>query len=131
MSCRQAFDLAWACNSLGGQWNSVYRYGAMRSCSEQWDDFWFCMRTKNYATDAKADAVRAHYRDKEHAKYGPGKPSSEDIWEARTAKVPPGSTFTQSMDAPTVSDDEWREMETERRRHIRQGLGFDKAAASS
>lgn len=38
ISCRTAFDQAWACNGFGGQWNAVYRYGSMRSCSEQWDD---------------------------------------------------------------------------------------------
>ncbi|POR32298.1 Early meiotic induction protein 1 [Tolypocladium paradoxum] len=128
MSCRQAFDLAWSCNSLGGQFNSVYRYGSMRSCSEHWDDFWFCMRTKSYAGDLKENMIRAHYRDKDHAKYGPGRPSSEDVWESRGQRVQPGTAFAEPVDAPVVSDDEWRKMETERRRGVRQGLGYDKAS---
>ncbi|KAK7228954.1 hypothetical protein V2G26_001124 [Clonostachys chloroleuca] len=90
MSCRQAFDLAWSCNSLGGQWNAVYRHGEMRSCSDHWDDFWFCMRTKSHTGQAKADAVRQHYRNKEHAKYyAPGRHSSEDVWESRPERLPP------------------------------------------
>ncbi|KAM0440770.1 hypothetical protein ACHAPT_000071 [Fusarium lateritium] len=98
MSCRQAFDQAWACNSMGGQWNAVYRYGEMRSCSEHWDDFWFCMRTKGYSPEMREKAVREHYRAKEFVKYGPGKPSSEDVWESREEKVPEGSTFNQPIE---------------------------------
>ncbi|KAH6900118.1 hypothetical protein B0T10DRAFT_452647 [Thelonectria olida] len=98
MSCRQAFDQAWACNSMGGQWNAVYRYGEMRSCSEHWDDFWFCMRTKSYGPEMRAKAVQAHYRNKEYAKYGTDKPSSEDIWQSRDEKVEPGSVFTEPIE---------------------------------
>jgi hypothetical protein len=130
MSCRQAFDLAWQCNSLGGQWNAVYRYGSMRSCSENWDDFWFCMRTKSYSADMRERAIKEHYRAKEVAKYGSGKPSSEDIWEARTTKVEPGSTFAESFGAPKVDDEEWRRQESERRQQIRDGLGFNDKPSS-
>ncbi|PNY27789.1 Early meiotic induction protein 1 [Tolypocladium capitatum] len=129
MSCRQAFDLAWSCNSLGGQFNSVYRYGSMRSCSEHWDDFWFCMRTRSYTDDLKENMIRAHYRDKDHRKYGPGRPSSEDVWESRGQKMRPGTAFAETVDAPVVSDDEWRKTETERRRGVRQGLGYDNKAS--
>lgn len=116
MSCRQAFDLAWSCNSLGGQFNAVYRYGEMRSCSEHWDDFWFCMRTKSHTGALKENMVRAHYREKEHRKYGPGKPSSEDVWEARAERVPPGTAFIGSIEPPALSDDEWRSAGSDRRR---------------
>lgn len=130
MSCRQAFDLAWSCNSLGGQWNAVYRQGEMRSCSQHWDDFWFCMRTKSHTGETKARAVRQHYRNKEHAKYyAPGMRSSEDIWEVREEKLPWGTTFAQPIDGPNVDDDEWRKQESERRRGIREGLGYDKASS--
>jgi hypothetical protein len=128
MSCRQAFDQAWQCNSLGGQWNAVYRYGSMRSCSEQWDDFWFCMRTKSYSAEMKARAIQEHYRNKEHNKYYvPGRPSSEDVWESRTEMVPPGTAFTATMDLPQMDDEEYRRMETERRQKIRDGLGYNKS----
>ncbi len=127
MSCRQAFDLAWSCNGVGGQWNAVYRYGEMRSCSEQWNDFWFCMRLKSYSGPVKDEMVRTHYRNKEHAKYyEQGKPNSEDIWEARQAKATPDSVFTEGIEPPTVGDEEWREQESERRSKIRSGLGYDK-----
>lgn len=129
MSCRQAFDLAWACNSLGGQFNSVYRYGSMRSCSEQWDDFWFCMRTKSYTGELKENMIREHYRNKEHAKYGPSKPSSEDIWESRARKVSPGSAFSEPVDEPVVDDHEWRKREAQRRREVRRGLGYEGVAS--
>ncbi|KPM39451.1 hypothetical protein AK830_g7116 [Neonectria ditissima] len=98
MSCRQAFDQAWACNSMGGQWNAVYRYGEMRSCSENWDDFWFCMRIKSYSPEMREKAIRTHYRNKEYAKYGPSKPSSENIWQSRDDKVEPGTVFTEPIE---------------------------------
>ncbi len=53
MSCRQAFDAAFYCQSLGGQFNNLYRYGGIRSCSENWRDFWFCMRMKSYKDKEK------------------------------------------------------------------------------
>lgn len=131
MSCRQAFDLAWSCNSLGGQWNAVYRHGEMRSCSEHWDDFWFCMRMKSATGPVKEEAVRQYYRNKEYAKYyAPGRASSEDIWQPREQKLPPGAAFSQSIDVPEVSDEEWRKQENERRKEIRQGLGLDKASSN-
>lgn len=129
MSCRQAFDLAWSCNSLGGQWNAVYRHGEMRSCSDHWDDFWFCMRTKSHTGQAKADAVRQHYRNKEHAKYyAPGRHSSEDVWESRPERLPPGVAFSQGFHT-NVNDDEWRKQESERRNQIRKDLGFANPSA--
>ncbi|EGR52072.1 uncharacterized protein TRIREDRAFT_55224 [Trichoderma reesei QM6a] len=127
MSCRQAFDLAWSCNSLGGQWNAVYRHGEMRSCSHLWDDFWFCMRTKSYSGPLKERAIRDHYRRKEYEKYyAPGARSSEDVWEARERKVEPGTAFAEAVEIATVDDDEWRKLEEERRKKIRQDLGFEK-----
>ncbi|KAI9158393.1 Early meiotic induction protein 1 [Paramyrothecium foliicola] len=126
MSCRQAFDLAWQCNSIGGQWNAVYRYGSMRSCSEQWNDFWFCMRTKSYSAEMKERLIKEHYRNKEHAKYyTPGRPSSEDVWESRTEMVDSGTVFKEPLDAPKLDDDEWRRLESERRQKIRDGLGYN------
>ncbi|KAG5978114.1 hypothetical protein E4U55_006398 [Claviceps digitariae] len=99
MSCRQAFDMAWSCNGLGGQFNAVYRYGNMRSCSEHWDDFWFCMRTRAHTGQLKANMIKTHYRNKEYRKYGQDKPSSEDIWERRREKLPPGSAFSDPLPA--------------------------------
>jgi hypothetical protein len=57
MSCRQAFDAAFYCQSFGGQFNNLYRYGGIRSCSENWKDFWFCMRTKSYTPERKESAL--------------------------------------------------------------------------
>lgn len=89
------------------------------------------MRTKSYTGESKARAVRQYYRNKEHAKYhAPGKPSSEDIWEARSEKLPYGSAFSEAIDGPSIDDNEWRQQESERRRGIRADLGFDKSQES-
>ncbi|PGG98133.1 hypothetical protein GX51_06982 [Blastomyces parvus] len=85
MSCRSAFDYAFFCQSFGGQWVNVYRYGELRSCSEHWSDFWFCMRTRSYSEEEKAKMVSDRYR-KKAVKYKTG-PSSEDVWDVRTEPI--------------------------------------------
>jgi hypothetical protein len=85
MSCRQAFDDAFYCQSLGGQFNHVYRYGELRSCSEHWSQFWFCMRTRSKGEETKRREIEEWYRKREE-KYRVG-PSSEDVWEEREEKV--------------------------------------------
>ncbi|KAI1127974.1 hypothetical protein F5Y10DRAFT_182944 [Nemania abortiva] len=122
MSCRQAFDQAFHCNSLGGQWTSVYRSGSVRSCSEQWDDFWFCMRTRAYSPPQKEEAIRAHYRQKELRKYGPGMPSSTDVWEPRAEKLAPNSAFQVRYEKPDIDDEEWRRLEIQHRRNVQRML---------
>ncbi|KAI1825070.1 hypothetical protein F4861DRAFT_212334 [Xylaria intraflava] len=118
MSCRQHFDQAFHCNSLGGQWTAVYRSGTIRSCSEHWDDFWFCMRTRAYTGEAKETAIRDHHRRRELTRYGPGMPSSTDVWEPRTERLPADSVFRGRYVPPEVSDEEWRRQEIERRKAI-------------
>jgi hypothetical protein len=81
MSCRTAFDYAFFCQSFGGQFVNVYRYGEMRSCSEHWDNFWLCMRTRSWSDDLRKKAIRAH-NQKKAIKYKTG-PSSEDVWDVR------------------------------------------------
>ncbi|KAI5286442.1 hypothetical protein KEM52_002004 [Ascosphaera acerosa] len=85
MSCGSAFDYAFFCQSFGGQFVNVYRYGSLRSCSERWSDFWFCMRTNQLPDEERKAAIADHYR-KKAVKYKTG-PSSEDIWEMRTEPV--------------------------------------------
>ncbi|KAI1471414.1 uncharacterized protein F4812DRAFT_413970 [Daldinia caldariorum] len=123
MSCRQAFDQAYYCNSLGGQWVSVYRTGGVRSCSELWDDFWFCMRTRTYSGPQKAEAIRARYRAKEFRKYhAPGRPSSTDVWQPRDRLVEPDTAFRTPLEVPDIDDDEWRRLEIERRRRVQEEM---------
>ncbi|TLD25093.1 hypothetical protein PspLS_05736 [Pyricularia sp. CBS 133598] len=130
MSCRDAFDYAYGCNSVRGQFNAVYRYGEVRSCSELWDNFWFCMRVKNWQGDMRANAIRDRWRDKEERKYGPGMPSSEDVWRPRLKLLGPDEAFRDKipeMDAEltqTEDDLEWNRQETERRRVVREKMGF-------
>ena len=87
MSCRAAFDSAFYCQSLGGQFTNLYRYGKIRNCSDQWSNFWFCMRTNRgmMSEEARARRIQAHYRERA-AKYRTG-PSSEDVWEIREERV--------------------------------------------
>lgn len=150
MSCRQAFDLAWACQSPAGQWRAVYRHGGVRPCSQLWDDFWFCMRVKRLADGGdggdpdtpKAQAVRAHYRRKELDRYyAPGQPSSEDVWRSRTVDevLPPGAVFTQNFQVVIADDGDKAQgqddgarrdadnilADAERRQNIRQKMGYD------
>ncbi|KAF1834370.1 hypothetical protein BDW02DRAFT_630489 [Decorospora gaudefroyi] len=83
LSCRTTFDAAFYCSSLGGHFNDIYRYGQLRSCSEHWNDFWFCMRTKNSygGEEAKRRAVQQLYREKEdRVRAGP---NSEWVWRRR------------------------------------------------
>ncbi|KAK3898061.1 hypothetical protein C8A05DRAFT_38371 [Staphylotrichum tortipilum] len=119
MSCRDAFDYAWHCHTPGSQWNAVYRYGGVRPCTELWDDFWFCMRTKSYPPDLRAEAVREHYRAKEEAKYGGRRPSSEDVWQSRDERAAPGTAFQASFDPPIVDDAEFQRRDAEERRRRR------------
>lgn len=86
MSCRQAFDQAFYCQSLGGKFNDIYRYGALQSCSEQWSAFWFCMRVRQYADKDKQEVIKEFYKDRDATRqqqFG----SSEDVWEIRTKGV--------------------------------------------
>jgi hypothetical protein len=86
MSCRQAFDQAFYCQSLGGKFNDIYRYGALESCSEQWGAFWFCMRVRQYADKDKQEVIKEFYKERD-AKRQQQFGSSEDVWEIRTKGV--------------------------------------------
>ncbi|KAK8086884.1 hypothetical protein PG994_001858 [Apiospora phragmitis] len=125
MSCRQAFDAAFYCQGVGSQFHSIYRAGTVRSCSEHWDDFWFCMRNRTASGPRKEENVRDYYRRKEWNKYGPGRLSSADVWESRDEKVPYGSAFRESYESPTLSDEEWRVKEIEHRRALQEALAED------
>lgn len=81
MSCRNAFDYAFFCQSFGGQFVNVYRYGELRSCSDHWDNLWLCMKTRTWPEDLRKRAIRDHNR-KKAIKYKTG-PSSEDVWDVR------------------------------------------------
>ncbi|EXJ70090.1 uncharacterized protein A1O5_07163 [Cladophialophora psammophila CBS 110553] len=85
ISCRSAFDYAMFCQSFGGQFVNIYRYGSFRSCSNHWDDFWLCMKTRNWKKEDRERAIQEHYR-KKAVKWKTG-PSSEDVWEVRREPV--------------------------------------------
>ncbi|KAH7419184.1 hypothetical protein BKA64DRAFT_9051 [Cadophora sp. MPI-SDFR-AT-0126] len=117
MSCRTAFDEAFYCNSFGGRWNDLYRYGTLKSCSDNWNNFWFCMRTRTYGDEQKAAAIKEHYRQRESSKYSKelGKESSEDIWKSRDKKVEWGEAFNAPFPGFSGTDEEWRQRELDRR----------------
>ncbi|KAG9239092.1 hypothetical protein BJ875DRAFT_449385 [Amylocarpus encephaloides] len=102
MSCRVAFDEAFYCNSFGGKFNDLYRYGGLKSCSENWNKFWFCMRTRTWSENQKKGAIKDYYRKREKLRYGANgkekRPSSEDIWKSRESKVEWGESFKVDPD---------------------------------
>ncbi|KAL8947446.1 MAG: hypothetical protein Q9222_006274 [Ikaeria aurantiellina] len=108
LSCRAAFDSAFYCQSLGGQFNNIYRYGTFRDCRDQWSNFWFCMRTNRgfLGDEERQSRIREHYKLRE-MKYKVG-PSSEDVWKPRTRMVE--GAFERSLEA-----DERAEAEAARR----------------
>ncbi|KAK9779296.1 putative Early meiotic induction protein 1 [Seiridium cardinale] len=128
MSCRNALDAAFYCQSPGGQWNAVYREGAVKSCSDHWEDLFFCMRTRAMSGKVKEEAIREHYRKKELQKYGPGRPNSTDVWESREQKVEPGTAFRERYDPPNMSDDEWWALEIRNRRAVQETLAKEKSS---
>ena len=81
MSCRQCFELAYWCSSMGGQLTNVYRYGGLRSCSDVWAQWRFCMRTKAMNEDTAKEKIK-EWNLKKHARYKKGR-SSEDVWRVR------------------------------------------------
>lgn len=91
MSCRAAFDSAFYCQSLGGQFNAIYRHGQLRSCAPLWSDFWFCMRLKSYGEEEKAEMISGRYREKEE-KVRQGR-NSEEVWVRRTVGEKVGRAF--------------------------------------
>jgi hypothetical protein len=124
MSCRTAFDEAFYCNSFGGKFNDLYRYGGLESCSGHWNKFWFCMRTRTWSEPEKKEAIRDYYRKVEAAKYGRGKDgqkalSSESIWKSRERKVPVKDGGFNKIDPEKFvgTDEEWNKVEQERRRN--------------
>ena len=123
MSCRVAFDEAFYCNSFGGRFNDLYRYGALRSCSENWNNFWFCMRTRGYSEKEKEVAIKEHYRRKESMKYAKalGKESSEDVWKSREKKLEWGEAFNIPFPDFDGSDEEWNRQQAEWRKTTTDG----------
>jgi hypothetical protein len=125
MSCRDAFDAAFYCNSMGGQFNNLYRYGTVRSCSDSWNDFWFCMRTRGFGDKEKEEAIKTRYKEKEKARYGKEElkkgseqvgRSSEDVWMTRDTKMEWGEAFSSPFpDSSHISNEEWNQIERENR----------------
>ncbi|KAK5676807.1 hypothetical protein LTS10_010571 [Elasticomyces elasticus] len=87
MSCRQAFDQAFYCQSLGGKFNDIYRFGHLKDCSEQWGAFWFCMRTRTLPERDKEPQIREFYRLRDEKRKEVNGGDSEDVWELRTKAV--------------------------------------------
>lgn len=81
MSCVQTFDLAYKCSSLGGQLRNVYRYGEMRSCSDWWAQWRFCMRTKAMSEEQRRLSIRQWNLEKA-ARQRMGN-NSEMVWQLR------------------------------------------------
>ncbi|KAK4893213.1 hypothetical protein LTR27_008334 [Elasticomyces elasticus] len=96
MSCRQAFDQAFYCQSLGGKFNDLYRFGHLKDCGEQWGAFWFCMRTRTLPERDKEGMIREFYRARDERRKEVNGGDSEDVWELRTVAV--GRAFGRDPD---------------------------------
>ncbi|CAF9937381.1 hypothetical protein IMSHALPRED_011118 [Imshaugia aleurites] len=124
LSCRTCFDAAFHCQSFGGQFAHVYRYGTLRSCSEHWSDFWFCVRTNRGlgGAEAKKNAIRRWAAEKEWEKYGGERASSEDVWEGRREVV--RGAFAGDWGAvEREAGEREREREGETERGTEEGVG--------
>lgn len=104
ISCRSAFDYAFFCQSFGGQFVNIYRYSTFRSCANHWEDFWLCMRTRNWDEKDRKKAIQDHYRQKA-VKYKMG-PSSEDVWEVRIE--PARDAFQGNLEELERQIEEWK-----------------------
>lgn len=129
MSCRSALDYAMFCQSFGGQFVNVYRYGEFRSCKNHWSDFWLCMRTRQWDEKDRAKAIQDSYR-KKAVKWKTG-PSSEDIWDVRTEPVK--DAFQDSLEELETKIAEWKAAnpDTPDPWDKRQGTTFQNAPPSS
>ncbi|RKF72903.1 hypothetical protein GcM1_246103 [Golovinomyces cichoracearum] len=123
MSCRDAFDSAYYCASLGGAFTNLYRYGTVRSCSDHWDKFWFCMRTRTYDNKSKEEAIKDYYRKVELSKYGKRGTSSQDIWKSRDHLVQKGTAFKSDEEEWKGTDEELRTAILDMRKRIIEADG--------
>lgn len=96
LSCTSCFDQAYYCSSLGGQLTNIYRYGGMRSCSDLWAQWRFCMRTKAMGEETRKQRIR-EWEMAKVGKYKTGR-SSEDVWSVRRVGVGEGA-FGKDIDA--------------------------------
>lgn len=78
------------------------------------------MRIKQWSPEARAEAIKDHFRTKDEAKYGGGRPSSEDVWESRDDLVEPGAAFRKPFDPPITDDKEFERQEAGRRQWLRE-----------
>lgn len=86
---------------------NLYRYGNMRDCSDQWSNFWFCMRTnRGYMSEGEREKrIQEHYKGRAR-KYEVG-PSSEDVWRIRKERVE--GAFEGDFEAVEAEmKEEWR-----------------------
>lgn len=104
LSCRSALDYAMFCQSFGGQFVNIYRYGEFRSCSNHWQDFWLCMRTRNWDPKDRARAIQDHNK-KKAVRWKTG-PSSEDVWEVRNEPV--RDAFQDSLEELEAKISRWQ-----------------------
>jgi len=126
LSCRSALDYAMFCQSFGGQFVNIYRYGNFRSCSNHWQDFWLCMRTRNWDKKDRAKAIQDHYR-KKAIQYKTG-PSSEDVWEVR--QEPAKDAFQGNLEELEAKIAQWQKANPGRPNpwNPQQGTSFNNPA---
>ncbi|KAI0919618.1 hypothetical protein AcW1_003176 [Taiwanofungus camphoratus] len=80
--CMKLFDDFLACNIVGVQLKSLYRYGHMSVCAPKLEEFKFCMSIKSKHPEEKRDAWirrRAEWWARRRLAN-----SSENVWDMRT-----------------------------------------------
>ncbi|KAL8741122.1 MAG: hypothetical protein Q9190_006239 [Brigantiaea leucoxantha] len=104
ISCSATFDQVFYCQSVGGQFMNIYRYGTFRDCRDLWRQFWFCVKTNRgfLGQEEKRDRIWDHYKSRE-MKYKTG-PSSEDIWKPRARMVT--GAFSRDLEADMKAQEE-------------------------
>ncbi|KAL9103725.1 MAG: hypothetical protein Q9163_001275 [Psora crenata] len=95
-SCRQLFDGAFYCQSPGGQFMNIYRYGQLKDCRQHWKDFWWCMRTNRAWMEKEEREDRCRRRGWERDMRVRRRPEgcSEDIWRQRKRVIGGGVFVT-------------------------------------
>ncbi|MDI1489201.1 MAG: hypothetical protein OHK93_008479 [Ramalina farinacea] len=109
-NCHQHFDQAFHCQSPGGQFLHVYRYGTMRNCSQHWSNFWWCVRTNRGYGSSKTereDKVRRRYWEQDQRTRQRREGCSEDVWRQRRYRVDEGVFVTGEVpEYPAVGEGE-------------------------
>ncbi|KAG8526162.1 uncharacterized protein KY384_000155 [Bacidia gigantensis] len=93
ISCHQAFELAFHCQSPGGQILNVYRYGTFRWCGDHWNNWWWCIGTnRNFGLtkEEREEKIRRRYWEQDQRTRRRPAGCMEDILTQRKYRLTTG-----------------------------------------